>query len=213
MLAAKYRPQSWGEFVGNEKAISKLRRVIERPGFGGAAIWCDGPSGSGKTSLAHLVAKTVGAADIDVEEIDGDSCSVDRVRDLSRSINVRPMFGAAKVIIVNEAHAMTSRAVQAWLTLLERLPQHAVIVFTTTEESQQDLFGQFTQPLLSRCLHVELTAYGLKEAFAQRAKQIAEAEGLDGAPIGKYQRLIADCRNNFRLALSRIEMGTMQEGA
>ena len=62
---------------------------------------------------------------------------------------------------------------------------------------------------MSRCLRVQLTSYGVKKAFAAHAKRIAGAEGLDGQPIAKYERLIQDCKNNLRAALSAIEMGTM----
>lgn len=36
--------------------------------------------------------------------------------------------------IINEIHTMSSDAVGKWLTALERIPDHAVIIFTTTIE-------------------------------------------------------------------------------
>jgi hypothetical protein len=95
------------------------------------------------------------------------------------------------------------------LTLLERLPRNVVIVFTTTEGRTADLFGQFDDPLLSRCLHVCLTSYGTNEVFAAHAKAIAEREGLDGQPLDRYKRLVKEPRNNLRMVLSKIEAGEM----
>ena len=209
MLHERYRPSSWDEFAGNEKAVKVLRRVIERPGYEGGAVWIDGPSGIGKTSLAWIVANSLCTSAYDVEEIDGDGCSVDRVRALSDQLRYRSLSGGFRAVIVNEAHAMTSRAVQAWLTLLERLPSRVVVLFTTTQGRTESLFGDFDGPLMSRCLCVSLTSYGIADAFAARAQMIAKREGLDGQPIAKYKRLVSDCRNNLRAVLGEIELGSM----
>lgn len=209
MLHEQYRPKTWAEYVGNSKAVASVRRIIGRPGYAGGAFWIDGPSGIGKTSLAWLAARELVGSEFDVEEIDGDACTVDRVRELSDSIRYRPLGGRFRAIIVNEAHAMTSRAVQAWLTLLERLPRDTVVFFTTTEGRDADLFGQFDGPLKSRCVCISLSSYGVADEFAQHAKSIAEKEGLDGQPLQKYKRLVAENKNNLRAVLSEIEAGSM----
>ncbi|NDF13245.1 MAG: AAA family ATPase [Proteobacteria bacterium] len=209
MLHEQYRPTTWDEYVGNSKSVATVRRIISKPGYTGGAFWIDGPSGIGKTTLAWLAARDLVGSEIDIEEIDGDSCTVDRVRELSDSIRYRPIGGKFRAVIINEAHAMTARAVQAWLTLLERLPREVVIFFTTTEGRQTDLFGQFDGPLKSRCVCITLSSYGVAEEFALHAKTIAEREGLDGQPITKYKRLVADNKNNLRAVLSEIEAGVM----
>jgi DNA polymerase-3 subunit gamma/tau len=210
MLHERYRPATWEDFAGHEKAVKIVRRVIDRPGYAGGAFWIDGPSGVGKTSLAWLISRTLTAGDdYNIEEIDGDGCSVDRVRELSETLRYRSLTGGFRCVIVNEAHAMTARAVQAWLTLLERLPSQVVVIFTTTQGREESLFGDFDAPLKSRCLCVSLTTYGIADAFAARAMDIAKREGLDGQPIAKYKRLVADCRNNLRAVLGEIELGVM----
>lgn len=209
MLHEQYRPKCWDDFAGNDKVVKRLRAVIERPNYTGGAFWIDGPSGIGKTSLAWLIAGSLGVSEFDCEEIDGDGCSVDRVRALSESLRFRSLTGGFRAVIVNEAHAMTARAVQAWLTLLERLPVKVVVIFTTTQGRTESLFGDFDDPLKSRCLQFSLSSYGIADAFAARAQMIAQREGLDGQPIAKYKRLVSDCRNNLRAVLGEIEAGNM----
>ena len=50
-LYEKYRPQTFEEVLGQDKAVAKIRRIIDR-GWGGQAFWISGASGTGKTTLA-----------------------------------------------------------------------------------------------------------------------------------------------------------------
>ena len=108
---------------------------------------------------------------------------------------------------------MGTRAVNAWLPLLDRWPAHRIVCFTTTQtlKEQPDLFGNFRDPLLSRCRAglVHLSSYGVKRAFAERARFVAQAAGLDGQPIERYERAVQDANGNLREVLGRIEAGEM----
>src|SRR3954454_7658500 len=61
-LAARMRPRSLDEFVGQEHLVGErgpLRRSIARGHLASLLLW--GPPGSGKTTLARLLAEAVGA--------------------------------------------------------------------------------------------------------------------------------------------------------
>jgi len=80
-LTETYRPSTWSEVVGQDKAIGKLR-AIGRNGFGGRAIWITGASGTGKTTLARIVAAEVASdwATIEVDAGEGESAKDRRWR-------------------------------------------------------------------------------------------------------------------------------------
>ena len=212
MLHLDYRPRTWEEFAGHEKQVRAVRAMIGRDGYKGGCFWIDGPSGIGKTALAELICGQF-AADFDTIHLDGDECSVDAVRDLKRDILVRGWVSPWRAVIVNEAHAMSSKAVQAWLPLLDVWPAQRIVCFTTTQtvKEQPDLFGNFRDPLLSRCRAglVHLTNYGVKRAFAERAQFVARAAGLDGQDIARYERGVQDCNGNLRELIGKIEAGEM----
>ena len=207
-LFEKYRPKSLQEFIGQDKIKKQVERLMSRDGWDRDALWLQGPSGTGKTSLAWIIAKQV-ANDFDITELDGDKCSVQAVREIEKNICLCSMFGGWKVWIINEAHAMSRQAVQAWLTLLERLPAKRLIIFTTTEALQEDLYGNFSSPFARRCKVFTFTNQGLAQLFAERAQQIAQAENLDGQQAQKYVRLVQACHNNLGAVLQRVEQGEM----
>src|SRR4051812_16849702 len=57
-LFEQYRPASWAEVVGQDKALAKIETLRKR-GLGGRAWLITGQSGTGKTTIARLLAGEV----------------------------------------------------------------------------------------------------------------------------------------------------------
>ncbi len=210
-LHEEHRPRSWDQVIGQPKALATIERLRAR-GLAGRAYWLSGSSGTGKTTIARLIAQDV-ADPFAIVELDGGQVSSEVLAELERDCHQRP-FGKGCCLIVNEAHGLRAVTIRRLLVILEALPAWVTVVFTTTADGQDKLFDDCddAHPLLSRCTVIPLARRDLAKPFAERARTIAQACGLDGQPIEKYVRLLADCKNNLREALQRIEAGAMLTG-
>ena len=218
-LFEEYRPNSFAEVVGQDKAIGQLQ-TLSRRGLVGRVFWITSHSGQGKTTIARLIADRV-AVPFCVWEIDAQDLSMDQLREWERRCAGKPLAigddpRRGYAFIVNEAHTLSKRVVDRLKTSLElsEVQRNSTWCFTTTinEQAQRSLFDEDKTggPFLSRTIELTLN-HGpeLELAFAVLARQIADAEQLNGKPLECYVDLVKDCRCNMRKVLQRIEAGEM----
>lgn len=209
-LFEQYRPKTWAEVVGQDDALRKIE-TVRRRGLSGRAYWIAGATGTGKTTIANLIAAEI-ADPMNVEEYDAGRLTEKAVEEIERSMRCYGMGSKNGVaIIINEAHGLKAPVVRQLLVTLERIPAHAVWIFTTTFQGQLTLFDRSddASPLLSRCTALTLRAHGLELDFALIVRKIAQAEGLDGQPIEAYIQLAKACGCNLRDMLCHVEAGEM----
>jgi replication-associated recombination protein RarA len=209
-LAELHRPKQWADVVAQDKAIAKIE-TLRKLGLAGRAYFLRGASGTGKTTIARLIAAEV-ADQWSITECDGSQVNVALLDDLDGQCRQRP-FGKGYCLIINEAHALRGSTITRLLNTIEALPPWVTLIFTTTIDGSDKLFADQDDalPLLSRCADIQLARRDLAKPFAERARQIAQAAGMDGQPLEKYIQLAKDCRNSLRMMLSRIECGEMSQ--
>lgn len=213
-LYEKYRPKTFAQIIGHAKEIRQLEALQAR-GFGGRAFWISGPSGCGKTTIARIIGSSI-ADDWMLTEYDSaDDFDADEIERLAETMYYCAPGKGGRVWIINEAHGLRKPIIRRLLGILERLPKHAALIFTTTHAGSNKLFEDNidAEPLLSRCICLWLSVNSaIERAFAATCKIIARAEGLDGQPDFWYQTLAAKTHANFRAMLQAVESGQAKAG-
>ena len=210
-LPEKHRPQHLWQVIGQERAVKAVESAIRQTGWGGKAWWISGPSGTGKTTLAKIIASQR-ADDFFVEECTARNLTVPRVLEIEHMLHLCGGGRGGRAAIINEAHGMRRDVIETWLDVLERLPGHVCVIFTTTKQGEERLFENVddTGPLLSRCVVLNLVNEGVERAFAEHVQGIARKEYLDGKPIEAYVELAREHDCNMRTMLQEVAKGAMK---
>lgn len=199
----KYRPQTFEEVIGQEAVVQTLINGVRLSRIASAYIF-EGVRGTGKTSCGRILAKSLNClahsvptvqpcgvcevcqaitagADLDVIEIDAASnTGVDSIRKVSEESHLLPMRARWRVWIIDEAHKLSTQAMNALLKTLEEPPERVVFVLATTEAEK------LLPTIVSRCQRYRFGRISIK-AMVTHLSWIAEQEGLQVEPDALYR--------------------------
>ncbi len=192
-LYRKYRPQSFGDLVGQEALVKTLSNAINLNRIAHAYLFT-GPRGTGKTSTARIFAKSLNCkkgptiepcgecsncvditngTSIDVIEIDAASNrKVEDARNLLEKVQFVPASGKFKVYIIDEVHMLTTEAFNTLLKTLEEPPPNLVFILATTEAHK------VLNTIISRCQRFDLRRIQAP-LIVERMKHIVNIENIN----------------------------------
>lgn len=218
-LYSKYRPQTLSDIVGQDHIVRILHNGITKNKLSHAYLFF-GIRGTGKTTIARILAKYVNCLDpqdgepcnvcdycvsimegrfIDVEEIDAASNrGINEARDLRERVRLTTHNpNAYRVVIIDEAHQLTSEASQALLKTFEEPPENTMFILCTTEPNA------ILDTIRSRCQCLSFRPVPTGD-IQKRMLSIANSEGWGVSE--DILHLVASLGNgSVRDAISQLE--------
>lgn len=202
-LAARMRPRTLDEFVGQAEAVGPgtvLRTAIEIDALSSLIFY--GPAGTGKTSLARLIA---GMTKAHVVELSAVNAGVKDVREVIQGARERlKMTGRRTLLFIDEIHRFNKSQQDALLHAVE--DRLIVLIGATTENP----FFEVNAPLISRSRVVEFAP--LSDADIREIVERAltdEERGLAGAVAiapEALDRIVTLAGGDARVALTTLEL-------
>ena len=203
-LAARMRPRTFDNFVGQEHIVGKghvLRKAIESGQLPSIILW--GPPGSGKTTLAHIIANTTESHCSPV------SATSAGVTDLRRVIveakERRKMNQQRTILFIDEIHRFNKAQQDTVLPCVE--DGTITLIGASTENPSFEVIS----PLLSRCQVFAL--HPLAESEIRVIVLRALKDSLRGLGALKVElaadalgHLITMSNSDARIALNTLEM-------
>lgn len=188
-LAAKYRPHSFADVVGQEEAVRdlKLQLASDDP----RSVLITGASGSGKNTLGFIYARallcghaseTEACSSFELKNATdftyfsgGETSKVDDVLNLVQNAKRGPWTAKNRVAVLDEVHELSGRAYTALLSILESPPRWSKFILLTNK------LTKIPTTVSSRLLEIQV--HPLTAEIATRyLKTICDSEGLESEP-------------------------------
>ncbi len=218
VLARKWRPERFGELVGQEHVTRTLAQALKSGRIAHAFLFT-GIRGVGKTTAARIMARCLnceqgptpepcgtcaacveirGGSALDVVEIDGATYrKIDDARAIIENLSYRPARDRFKIYIIDEAHQLTDQAFNALLKTLEEPPAHVKFILATTEPQKMP------ETILSRLQRYDFRRIPFAVIF-ERLKELGAREGI-GADEAALRMLAREAGGSMRDAERMLE--------
>lgn len=206
-LAARMRPRSLAEFVGQEHLVGPgrlLRRAIEADRlFSSLIFW--GPPGSGKTTLAQVIAAVTRSH---FESLSAVMSGVQDIRRLVSEARRRGQTGMRTLVLIDEIHRFNKAQQDALLPHVEE--GVLTLIGATTENPYFEIIG----PLLSRARVFIFQRLSEDEILVLLHRALQDPErGLGSYPVAAdedaLRHLARMADGDARSALNALELAVL----
>lgn len=223
VLARKWRPNRFGELVGQEHVVTAISNALDNDRLHHAYLFT-GTRGVGKTTIARIFSKSLNCEQglsskpcgqcstckeiengnfIDLLEIDAASrTKVEDTRELLDNVQYKPSRGRYKVYLIDEVHMLSKHSFNALLKTLEEPPPHVKFLLATTDPQKLPV------TILSRCLQFNLKAL----SRTQISQQLEFVLGEERLTFDKeaLSQLARAAQGSMRDALSLTDQAIAQ---
>ena len=202
-LAARLRPRTFDEFVGQEHLIGPgkaLTQLLEGGHLPSIVLW--GPAGTGKTTLAFLLADAVGGELVQLSAVSSGVADARKVIDRAKGALFRT------VLFVDEVHRW-SKAQQD--VLLPAVEEGTVTLIGATTENP---YFSLVTPLLSRCILLQLEPLSDAELRTLLERALTDEDrglGKQGVEVSDeaFVHLVEIAGGDARIALTGLEAAVL----
>jgi putative ATPase len=205
-LAARMRPRTLDEFVGQAEVLGKgtaLRKAVSQGAVGSLILW--GPPGVGKTTLAHLIVERLDAA---VERVSAVTAGVKDLREVIGRAQEWQKIGKRTVLIVDEIHRFNKAQQDILLPVVEE--GLVTLIGATTENP----YFEVVAALVSRAQIVQLKGHTRADIIEIVEQALADKERGVKVKISKSAKeaLAELAGGDARRALNILEQVARQAG-
>lgn len=163
----KWRPDTLEGYIGNEVLKERFATYIKNQDIPHLLFY--GTAGTGKTTAAKILIKNI---DCDYLFINAsDERGIDVIRDKIKSFAASSGFAPLKIVVLDEADALTGDAQSALRNMMEVFSKSTRFILTA------NYVERITSPIVSRCQATALTPPSKKDVAKHLAK-ILESEGV-----------------------------------
>ncbi len=203
-LAARMRPRTLGEYVGQEHILGEgrlLRRAVQADRFSSIILY--GPPGVGKTTLANIISRETRARFVTLSGVE--SSVADIRKEAEAAGRLRKLTGQGTILFVDEIHRFNKAQQDVLLPHLERGTMR--FIGATTHNP----FFYVNSPLVSRSQVFTLEPLGVEALEGLMERALVDVErglGRWGATMtGEAKRHLATvCDGDARKCLNALEL-------
>ncbi len=206
-LAARMRPKTLEEFVGQEHIVGKdklLYRAIKGDRISSVIFY--GPPGTGKTTLAKIIANTTKS---EFRQLNATTAGIKDIKEVVSDAKDRQgMYGTKTILFIDEIHRFNKTQQDA---LLPHVEDGTIIFIGATTENP---YFEVNKALVSRSIIFQLKPLEQKDIEKLLRWAITDVERGMGAYQGEIEEdalaFLADVANgDARTALNALELAVL----